>query len=58
MKVCIIIVIIGLILIIDSLFDVLRQFGLNIPRKYTVYFAPLGFLLIVIGLFLSQRGLC
>ena len=58
MVLCIWITLIGLLLILDSLFDVIRKFGIKFPRKYTKYFAPIGFLLIITGIFLNQRGIC
>ena len=49
---CIILSLMGFFLIIDSLFDVSRRLGIKIKRKYTRYFAPIGFLLILLGLYL------
>lgn len=46
----------GLMLIIDSLFDLSRILGIKIPRKYAIYFAPLGFILIILGIYLNIKG--
>lgn len=57
MKVSLILLIVGFLLIVDSFFEITRKFGLKIPRKISRLFASVGLILIVIALFISQRGL-
>lgn len=55
MNLCLTLLIVGLILLVDGIFGVLRRVGLPIPPQVG---APLGFLLIILSTMLNSFGIC
>jgi len=55
MKLCSFLVIVGLILLLDGFFGFLRRAGIPITQRIS---APLGFILLIGGAYLSSVGYC
>lgn len=55
MSLCLIFLIIGFILILDGVMGLLIRFGIPIPPNLS---APIGFVFVIISLFLNSIGRC
>ncbi len=55
MGICQILIIAGIILILDGLFGFIRRLGIPIPPTYS---APGGFILLMVGIYLTSIGYC